>query len=50
MAKSALGKLGKTISETVSALVPQKEAPPPRSPQRQHYGRGENEYGRMYPW
>lgn len=51
VAKSALGKLGKTISDTVTAMVPQpKQAPPQRSSQRQRYGRSDNEYGRLYPW
>ncbi|CAL5220880.1 g2969 [Coccomyxa viridis] len=51
VAKSALGKLGQTISDTVTALVPQrKQAPPQRSSQRQRYGRSDNEYGRLYPW
>ena len=51
VAKSALGKLGKTLSDTVTALVPQtKQSPPARSPPRQRYGRSDSEYGRLYPW
>ncbi|CAK0783198.1 hypothetical protein CVIRNUC_006397 [Coccomyxa viridis] len=51
LAKSAIGKLGRTLSDTVTALVPQsREDPPRRVSPRQRYGRGDNEYGRMYPW
>ena len=51
LAKSAIGKLGRTLSDTVTALVPQRrEDPVPRAPPQQRYGRGSNEYGRMYPW
>ena len=52
VARSALSKLGKSVSQAVGSLVPteqQETRPPPRPPQR-GYGRSNGNYGQLNPW